>query len=146
MSTVDVAEAWFIAGMVPPIAAGGMHVLYTLVDTVRPTYFTPVQRSVMPAMEGTRMRFGGRAAPTMWKAWLGFNLSHGLGAFIFGLLCLLIALDDFALVGQIDGVRPLTIAIPAAYLAVALRFWFLRPALLVGISTVCFTVSAVLSA
>jgi hypothetical protein len=139
------AEAWFIAGTVPPILAGGLHVLYTLVDTVRPTYFTPVERSVRPAMERTRMRFGGRSAPTMWRAWLGFNISHGLGVFTFGLLCLLIALDDFKLVEQIDAIRPLTIAFSAVYLVVALRFWFWQPALLVGISTVCFTVAAVLS-
>jgi hypothetical protein len=140
------AEAWFIAGTVPPILAGGLHVLYSLVDMVRPTYFTPVARSVRPAMEGTRMRFGGRSAPTMWRAWLGFNISHGLGVFTFGLLCLLIALDDFRLVEQIDAIRPLTVAFSAIYLVVALRFWFWQPALLVGISTVCFAVAAVLSA
>jgi hypothetical protein len=145
MSTAA-AEAWFIAGTVPPILAGTLHVLYTLVDTVRPTYFTPVARSVKPAMERTRMRLGGRSAPTMWRAWLGFNISNGLGVFTFGLLCLLIALDDFGLVEQIDAIRPLTVAFSATYLVVALRFWFWQPALLVGISTVCFAVAAVLSA
>jgi hypothetical protein len=101
---------------------------------------------VRPAMERTRMRFGGRSAPTMWRAWLGFNISHGLGVLTFGLLCLLIALDDFRLVEQIDAIRPLTVAFSAIYLVVALRFWFWQPALLVGISTVCFTIAAVLSA
>ena len=143
---MTVAEAFFIAATVPILLAGGLHVLYTLVDLVRPTYFAPVQRSVQPAMEGTRMRFGGRSAPTMWHAWLGFNISHGLGVFAFGLVCLLIAVHDFALVGQVPALRALTIALPAAYLVVALRFWFWQPALIVATSTACFLVSAVLSA
>jgi hypothetical protein len=140
------AQGWFIAGTIPPIFAGGLHALLALVDTVRPTYFAPRDRSLEPAMEGTQMRFGGRAAPAMWSAWLGFNISHGLGVFIFGLLCLLIAVHDFTLVERIDALRPLTIAFAAAYLALSLRFWFYGPAILTGISTTCFTVAAVLSA
>jgi hypothetical protein len=97
-------------------------------------------------MEGTRMRFGGSRAPSMWNAWLGFNISHGLGAFTFGMLCLLIATYDFTLVERIDAIRPLTIAFTATYLALSLRFWFWGPAVLTGISTACFTVAAVLSA
>jgi hypothetical protein len=82
----------------------------------------------------------------MWSWWLGFNLSHGLGVFVFGLLCLLIATYDFSLIERIDGIRPLTIAVPAVYLAVALRFWFYGPVIITATSTACFTVAAVLSA
>jgi hypothetical protein len=142
----DAAQAWFIAGTIPPLLAGGLHALLTLVDIVRPTYFAPRDATVVPAMEGTQMRFGGRAAPLMWRAWLGFNLSHGLGVFMFGLLCLLIAAHDFAVVERIDALQPLTIAFPAIYLAIALRFWFYGPVIITAASTACFTVSAVLSA
>jgi hypothetical protein len=143
---VDAAQAWFIAGTIPPIAAGGLHVLLTLVDVVRPTYFTPRERSLRPALEGTRMRFGGSAAPSMWNAWLGFNISHGLGVFTFGLICLLIAAYDFDLVERFDAFRAVTIAVPATYLLVALRFWFYGPVIITGTATACFTVSAVLLA
>lgn len=142
----DAAQAWFIAGTIPPMLAGGLHALLTLVDIVRPTYFAPRNATVVPAMEGTQMRFGGRAAPLMWRAWLGFNLSHGLGVFVFGLLCLLIAAHDFTLVERIDALRPLTIAFAATYLVIALRFWFYGPVIITAASTACFTVSAVLSA
>ena len=142
----DAAQAWFIAGTIPLILAGGLHALLTLVDTVRPTYFAPRDRSVGPAMEDTPMRFGGRAAPSMWNAWLGFNISHGLGVFTVGLLCLLIAAHDFKLVEDIVAIRPLTIAFSAAYLVLSLRFWFYGPAVLCGFATTCFTVATVLSA
>ena len=85
-------------------------------------------------------------APSMWRAWLGFNISHGLGVFTFALLCLLIAAQDFRLVERIDAIRPLTIAVSAAYLAVSLRFFFYAPILVTAAATACFTVATVLSA
>jgi hypothetical protein len=45
--------------------------------------------------------------------WLGIT---------FGLLCLLIATQDFELVKRIDALRPLTIAFPAAYFVISLRY------------------------
>jgi hypothetical protein len=145
------AQAWFIAGTIPPMLAGGLHVLATLLDTVRPTFFAPIEGSVKPVMEGTGIRLrrmfpGSGAIPSMWRFWLGFNISHGLGAFTFGLLCLLIATHDFELVERIDAIRPLTIAFSAAYLAVSLRFWFYVPAIIAGTATACFTIATVLSA
>ena len=134
------AQAWFIAGTIPPILAGGAHALLTLVDVVRPTYFAPRDAAVTPAMEDTTVRFGGRAAPTMWNAWLGFNISHGLGVFVFGLLCLLMGAHDFDGLGAI---RPLAVGFAATYLVVALRFWFWGPVLITATSTVCFTIAAI---
>jgi hypothetical protein len=144
-ASVSAAQAWFIAGTIPLLLAGGGHALVALADTVHPRYFTPRDASVRPAVEGTPIRLGGRAAPSMWKAWLGFNISHGLGAFTFGLLLLLIAIQDFKLVEQIDAIRPLSIAIPAIYLIVALRFWYYGPVIVTGTSTACFIVAAALS-
>jgi hypothetical protein len=140
------AQAWFIAGTIPLILAGGGHALLALIDTVRPTYFAPIDRSVKPVVEGTGIRFVGRAKPSMWRVWLGINMTHGLGIFTFGLLCLLIATQDFNLVERIDAIRPLTIAFSAALLAVSLRFFFYGPAIVCGTATACFTVATVLSA
>jgi len=140
------AQAWFIAGTIPFILAGGLHALAALRDTVRPTYFAPIERSVKPVVEGTGIRLVGRATPSMWRVWLGINISHGLGVFTFGLLCLVIATHDFKLVQDIDAIRPLAIAFSAAYLALSLRFWFYGPAIITGIAAGCFTVATVLSA
>lgn len=149
----DVAQALFIAATVPLIVGGGMHALYTLVDTRRPTYFAPQERSLTAAMERTGLRFrrrgiggGDPGRPSMWNAWLGFNISHGLGVFTFGLLALVIAVDDFRLVEDVAALRPLTVAISAVYLAVSLRFWFWGATLITGTATLCFTAAAVLSA
>jgi hypothetical protein len=140
------AQAWFIAGTIPLMLAGGGHVLLALIDTVRPTYFAPIDRSVKPVVEGTGIRLVGRATPSMWRVWLGIHITHGLGIFTFGLLCLLIATHDFTLVERIDAIRPLTIAFSAGLLAVSLRFFFYGPAIITATATACFTVATVLSA
>jgi hypothetical protein len=145
------AQTWFIAGTVVAMVGGGGHGLLALVDTVRPTFFAPIESSLKPGMDGTGMRlvrmFGGSGArPSMWRVWLGINVGIGLGVFGFGLLGLLIATRDFKLIESIDAVRPLAIAFCGAYLALSLRFWFYLPALLSGTATACFIVATVLSA
>jgi hypothetical protein len=148
------AQACFVAGAIVFILAGAGHVALALIDTVRPTYFAPIDRSVKQVVEGTGIRLrqmfpwkgGSRATPSMWRVWLGIHITHGLGAFTFGLLCLLIATYDYKLVEQIDAIRPVTIAVSAAYLAVCLRFFFYGPTILIATATTCFTVAAVLSA
>jgi hypothetical protein len=145
------AQAWFMAGAIVYMAAGGLHTLLTLLDTVRPTFFAPIEDSVKPVMEGTGMRFrqlfpGDAARPSMWRLWLGFNVSHGLGVFTFGLFSLLIAAYDFTLVDRIDAIRPLTIVVSAAYLAISLYYWFYVVVIVTGAATACFIVAAVLSA
>lgn len=147
---MDAAQGWFIAGTIPLMVAGGGHLLAALFDTVRLTFFAPTDRSVERVMEGSGVRlvrmFGvGGTRPSMWSMWLGIHLSHGIGAFTFGLLCLMLASHDFGLIGDVGGLRALTIAFPAAYLAISLRCWFYGPTAITAASTACFVVSAVLA-
>ena len=144
MST-GAAQTWFIAGTIPLIVAGALHVIAALVDTVRPTFFTPLDRSVRGAVDGTGIRLVGTGSPSMWRVWLGIHISHGLGVLTFGLLCLLIAAHDFDLVLEIGALRPLAIAFSAAFLVLSLRFWFYGPVLVTGSALVCFSVATVLS-
>jgi hypothetical protein len=133
--------------------AGAVHCLATLRDVNRPTFFAPVDRSVLPRLESTGIRFrelfagttGAAPSPSMWRAWLGFNLSHGLGLLAFGLLCFVLGTDDFDLVTEIDSILPLTIVVSATYLVLSIRFWFWVPTLIIGVGAACFTVASVLS-
>jgi hypothetical protein len=65
------AEGWFVAGTILVMLAGGGHALATLLDTVRPTFFTPIESSVKPVLEATGIRFrrllsgGNGATPSM---------------------------------------------------------------------------------
>ena len=149
--TGGAAQAWFVVATIPLIVAGCGHVVLTLVDTARPTYFAPVDGTLTPGMQATSIRLrrmfprGNVEAPSLWRVWLGIHISHGLGVAAFGLLSLLIALHDYRLVSEIPGLQVLTIVFPAIYLVLSLRFWFYGPALITGTATVCFVVAAVLS-
>jgi hypothetical protein len=143
---MDASEIWFIAGTLPLIVFGGLHLLGALADTVRPTYFAPADSAVIAVTSQTGLRFRGRhAAPSMWNAWLGFNISHGLGIFAIGLTFLLVALQDYALIDGVDAIRPVSIGFAAILLGTALRFWFWGPVLIAGSSFAFFVVSAVLA-
>lgn len=121
---------------------GGGHGLLTLYDVFRPRYFTPIDDSVREAMQGTGVRFSGGHA-NMWKAWLGFNLSHSLGAFLFGLAACWLGLHPELLT---KSVLLIPLAIGAVYLLLAVRFWFYGPSLGCGLATFCFLLSWLLSA
>jgi hypothetical protein len=81
----------------------------------------------------------------MWRGWLGFNISHGLGAATFGFTMLILALHDYGLVQQISAIGPLTIAVSAVYFLLAVRFWFYAPAIGCGLGLACFIAAAALS-
>lgn len=138
-------QTWFVAGTITLMITGAGHALLALRDTVRPTFFTPIDPSVRPALEGTGIRLrrmspgGTGAAPSMWRVWLGIHIAVGLGIFAFGLLCLLIVNYDLTLIERIDAIRPLTIAFSGALLALSLRFFFYGPAIATGLATACFT-------
>jgi hypothetical protein len=145
------AQAWFIAGTVPLILAGGAHLLGAIRDSARPTYFTPIDASVRTATEKTgielvRMFGGSGARPSMWRVWLGVHMTHGLGILSVGLFLLLLASYDFDLVERVDAVRPLAIFFSAGLFAISLRFFFRGPILITGASTACFVVATALSA
>jgi hypothetical protein len=57
-------------------------------------------------------------------------------------VCLLIAVHDYALVERIGALRPLTIAFPAVYFVIAVRYWFYGPALVTVGAFACFTAAA----
>jgi hypothetical protein len=142
------AQSWFIVGTLPMIILGGAHLLLVLVDELRPTFLTPVDDSLRPRLESTTIRFrllfpGGRGnARSMWRAWLGFNISHGLGLLTTGVVMLSLALHDFSIVRDVAVIQPLTIAVSATYLAISARYWFYVPTLIFAISLTGFLVSA----
>lgn len=120
------AQTYFILGAVPFVILGALHLLYSLFDVVRPRRIVPADPAVIAAMRGSALRI--TKETDVWRAWLGFNLSHGLGVLFFGAVYLYLAVQHF------EGLRammPLLLAAPllaASYLAMALKFWFRIPA------------------
>lgn len=112
---------------------GLLHAIYTICDIYRPRHFAPVDPSVIHQMASTGVRLA-RGRTNMWDAWLGFNISHGVGVVIFGLVC--VGAGSFA---RTLALPRATLLIPVVmgviYFLLALRFWFRVPAIGMAIGT-----------
>lgn len=64
---------------------------------------------------------------TMWKAWVGFNASHSLGAMLFGLIYGYLALVHPAFLFNSAFLLVLGLALPATYVFLGFRYWFRTP-------------------
>jgi hypothetical protein len=74
---------------------------------------------------------------TVWRAWIGFNLSHGLGIVLFAGLILHGALFHFAALRSTAPELLLAAPVVASlYLLMSLRYWFRIPAIGSAIGTV----------
>lgn len=112
---------------------GLVHAVYTIGDIYRPRRLAPIDRAMIDQMASTGVRLA-RGRTNMWDAWLGFNLSHSLGAVIFGLVC--VGAGVFA---RKLALPKATLLIPvlvgAIYFLLAIRFWFRVPAIGIAIGT-----------
>jgi len=116
------------------LVMGTLHGVLTLRDVRRPRAFTPTDDAVRLAMQGTRLAFNPRA--NFWQAWLGFNLSHSLGAALFGGCLVLLAWSHFSAFATSPLLQAAAVGVAASYFAVSLRFWFWGPTLGSGLSLV----------
>jgi hypothetical protein len=118
---------------------GTLHAVYMLMDLRRPRRLVPSDLALIAAMAGSRVRLAGDATD-MWHAWIGFNLSHSLGALLFGATAIAwpgVAAGHAALAW-------LPAAVAALYLAIGLRFWFSVPNAGIAAAMVAFAAAALL--
>jgi hypothetical protein len=133
------ARVLFEVGTIPFIALGVVHALLALRDMFVPRALAPIDDAVRRQMLDAPLGLTGKM--TMWDAWLGFNISHGLGLMTFGGGFLALAARDFAILTDFRALMVVTILVSAIYLALALRFFYYVPALLVTVGGACFAVS-----
>lgn len=64
---------------------------------------------------------------TMWRAWIGFNVSHSLGAMLFGLVYGYLAAVHPAFLFQSVYLQAVGAALLATYVVLARLYWFRTP-------------------
>ncbi len=116
---------------------GTLHAVYMLIDVQRPRRLVPDDPALIAAMAGSRVRLAGDATD-MWRAWIGFNLSHSLGALLFGATA--IAWPGIAAGHVLLAWLPAVVA--AVYLTIGLRYWFKVPNAGIAAATVAFAAAA----
>ena len=130
----------FLAGAVSFSTLGLAHALLAIRDLRIPRSFTPTDDNVRLAMVDARLRLAPQT--TIWRSWLGFNLSHSLGLVVFGGLLTGIAVRDFDFVASSPFLKASSVIVALLYLGMAIRFWFWLPATLSAVGAVCFLLSA----
>jgi hypothetical protein len=123
-----------VAGGTIFLLLGVLHAAYTLADLFAPRRIVPADPALIGHMRESTVRLS-RGGSTMWDAWIGFNLSHSLGAILFALGC--IATGVFlAQLALPKAVLLIPVVISALYLAMSLRYWFRIPTAGIAAATV----------
>ena len=78
---------------------------------------------------------------TMWRAWVGFNASHSMGAILFGLIYGYLAIAESQLLFQSPFLLIVGLAMLGGFFALAKVYWFSVPFTGISISLVCYVAS-----
>lgn len=118
---------------------GAVHFVYTVFTEK----FSPYDASVLAAMHRTSPRLTKQT--TMWRAWVGFNISHSLGAMLLAAVYIPLALNYFEIIRDSLWFSGLPMIVAMSYLILAKKYWFKVPFVGLLISLICFCASAWLS-
>jgi hypothetical protein len=121
------------------VLLGLLHALYTYLDIDRPRRLVPQDLAVARAMAESNLRLSGTGT-TMWRAWVGFNFSHSLGAVLFGAVCIgaSVVLGTKVLPAWVLFVF---VVIALNYLVVGLLYWFRIPVAGIALAGVCLLIA-----
>jgi hypothetical protein len=120
------ASRWlFLAGALPFLVLGAAHVILTPRRLGERKGLSPYDPHLAEAMARSTLLLTSRI--DMWRAWIGFNLSHGLGALAFGGFVVLIGSRPAHFAQQASVAVPLAALVAAAYLWLAVHYWFRTP-------------------
>lgn len=75
---------------------------------------------------------------TMWRAWIGFNASHSLGALMFAAVYLPLAIYHISVIESSLWFTLLPCLVSISYLILAKQYWFNVPMIGMLISSGCF--------
>lgn len=82
---------------------------------------------------------------TMWKAWVGFNASHSIGAMLYGLVFGYLALTHPALLFESIFLPVVGFAMLAGLLALGYKYWFSIPFRGIAFSFGCYVAGQVIA-
>jgi len=80
----------------------------------------------------------------MWKAWVGFNGSHSLGALFFGLMNIFLVVSYFPIYSESWLIHVINLLTLGFYFFLGKVYWFRIPFRGIAISTFCFILAWVL--
>ena len=117
---------------------GFVHLIYTFFTDK----FNAYDPDVTVAMKNTSPVL--TKETTVWRAWIGFNASHSLGAIIVAAIYIPLAFSHIQFIVNNNWFSVLPSIIGFSYLLLAKNYWFKIPFFGILIATVCFVSAFVL--
>ena len=81
----------------------------------------------------------------MWRAWVGFNVSHSMGAILFGLVFGFLALAHGPFLFQSPFLLTVGLAMLGGLVVLGKVYWFSAPFRGISMSLACYVASIALS-
>ncbi len=138
-----IAQILFVLGTLPLLVLGTAHLVFTLKDHRLPRFIVPRSTALIHQMQSEPLRLTHET--DMWRAWIGFNISHSIAVLLLGVGYLYLSLEHFQLLTA--DIFMLWTAPSLAWVFVILSrfFWFSKPFRGSLISAILFTAGAVLA-
>src|SRR5215469_4488955 len=100
---------------------GGIHLVYTAFTNK----LNPAETQLEIVMRRTPMRISSET--TMWRAWIGFNFSHGFGLILFSLVFGYLVICRWEVLHTTNFLGILGLLVLLVYVVLARVFWFRAP-------------------
>jgi hypothetical protein len=129
-------QSLYIAGCIPFLILGLLHTVYTIADTYNPKRIVPYEPGVMGLMKDSTLAL--TKETDMWRAWVGFNISHGVGVLFFAITLLYLAVLHIAFLQSSLFLLIASPLVALVYLLLSRKYWFRIPAAGSAIGLLCF--------
>src|SRR5690242_18481747 len=116
----DLSRIAFVAGAVPYLVLGAAHAWHTPFHVDQKKGLSARHPAVEGAMATTSPRLTART--DLWRAWVGFNYSHSLGAVLFGLFVVLLGRSESSFHAEGALAIPLALIVSVAYLVLGIKY------------------------
>ncbi|MBL4790203.1 MAG: hypothetical protein JKY60_14600 [Kordiimonadaceae bacterium] len=139
-----IIQILFVFGALPLAALGTMHLVFTLKDNQRPRYIVPVSGAMITQMKNEKLRLTREG--DMWRAWIGFNVSHSMAVMMVGWGYLYIALRYPEVLTADPIILWAAPFLASVFALLSKRFWFSKPLIGSLLSAAFFSAGAVVAA
>jgi hypothetical protein len=133
------APSFIVASAAIIMLLGLIHLLYTF----RGPMLLPRDRDLKARMEEVSPVI--TRATTMWRAWVGFNASHGFGAIFFGAVYGYLSLVHSAFLFRSTFLLLLGLLLLGGYAFLGKRYWFSAPFRGILLATVFYVIALIIN-
>jgi len=114
-----------------------------MILTFRGPKLLPRDRELVQRMQEAHLMITDQT--TFWRAWIGFNASHSLGAMFFGFIYSYLAVVHPEVLFTSVPLQMCGLVVLATYLLLAMRYWFITPIAGIAIALMCYVVAMALA-